>query len=99
MEKIPYCEAIGSLMCTAVATRPDIAFAVSTLSQFLDNPGRIHWEAVKRLFRYLAGIKDYALTNGNERHRPITSQVSPTPMELCKNIATPFQATHLSLAE
>jgi hypothetical protein len=42
MKKIPYCEAIGSLMYAAVATHPDISFAVSTLSQFLDNPGRIH---------------------------------------------------------
>ena len=61
MNKIPYREAVGSLMYVAVATRPDISFAVSTLSQFLDNPGRIHWEAVKRIFRYLAGTKTHAL--------------------------------------
>ena len=47
MKKVPYREAIGSLMYAAVATRPDIAFAVSHLSQFLDNPGVAHWEAVK----------------------------------------------------
>ena len=39
MSKIPYREAIGLLMWAAVATRPDIAFAVSLLSQFLENPG------------------------------------------------------------
>jgi hypothetical protein len=38
-------------MYAAVATRPDIAFAVSALSQFLSNPGSAHWEAVKRVFR------------------------------------------------
>ena len=37
---------LGSLMYAAIATRPDIAFAVSTLSQFLTNPGRLHWEAI-----------------------------------------------------
>ena len=62
MSKIPYREAIGSLMWAAVATRPDIAFAVSLLSQFLENPGEIHWKAVKRVMRYLNGMKDYKLT-------------------------------------
>ena len=68
MAKVPYREAIGSLMYAAVATRPDISFAVSTLSQFLENPGEVHWEAVKRVFRYLAGTKTHALTYGGERH-------------------------------
>jgi hypothetical protein len=47
MHKVPYHEAIGSLMYAVVATCPDIAFAVSTLSQFLENPGEVHWQAVK----------------------------------------------------
>lgn len=64
MRRIPYREAIGSLMYASVGTRPDIAFAVSTLSQFLDNPGPVHWEAVKRIFRYLVGTKDWGLTLG-----------------------------------
>jgi hypothetical protein len=68
MHKVPYQEAIGSLMYAAIATRPDITFAVSVLSQFLDNLGEAHWEGVKRIFRYLAGIKDCALTYGEERH-------------------------------
>ena len=68
MKKTPYREAIGSLMYTAVATRPDITFAVSALSQFLENPGIVHWEAVKRVYRYLAGTKLHVLTYGNERH-------------------------------
>jgi transposase InsO family protein len=68
MSRVPYREAIGSLMYASVATRPDITFAVSTLSQFLENPGEIHWEACKRVFRYLAGTKDLALTYGGERH-------------------------------
>jgi hypothetical protein len=42
MCKVPYREAIGSLMYAAIATRPDITFAVSVLSQFLDNPGEAH---------------------------------------------------------
>ena len=41
---------------------------MSTLSQFLENPGEVHWEAVKHVFRYLSGTWDYALTYGGEKH-------------------------------
>jgi len=68
MRKTPYREAIGSLMYLAVATWPDIAFMVSRLSQFLDNPGPQHWEAVKRVFRYLIGTKTAELTYGIDQH-------------------------------
>ena len=61
MSKIPYREAI---MWAAMATQPDIAFAVSLLSQFLKNPGEIHWKVVKRVMRYLSGMKNYKLTLG-----------------------------------
>jgi transposase InsO family protein len=68
MNSIPYREAVGSLMYASVATRPDITFAVSTLSQFLEHPGEAHWDAVKRVLRYLLGTKTLALTFGSERH-------------------------------
>jgi hypothetical protein len=55
-------------MYASVATQPDITFAVSTLSQFLENPGELHWATVKRIFRYLSGMRDLELTYGGERH-------------------------------
>jgi hypothetical protein len=36
-------------------TRPDIAFAVSVVSQFMHDPKTIHLEAVNRILRYLKG--------------------------------------------
>jgi hypothetical protein len=42
MKNIPYCESIGSFMYAAIGTRLDIAFTVSTLAQFQDNPGQVH---------------------------------------------------------
>ena len=64
IKHIPYRAAVGSLMHLAVGTRPDIAFAVSTVAQFSNEPGTVHWEAVKRIYRYLAGTKGLALTFG-----------------------------------
>ncbi|RDB21868.1 Retrovirus-related Pol polyprotein from transposon TNT 1-94 [Hypsizygus marmoreus] len=67
MRNVPYREAVGSLMYAAMGTRPDIAFATSTAAQFSDNPGWVHWEAVKRIFRYLLGTKDLELVYGAEQ--------------------------------
>src|SRR6266850_1503928 len=67
MHKVPYREVIGSLMYASVATGLDITFAVSTLSQFLENLGEAHWQAVKQVFRYLAGMRTVTLTYGGER--------------------------------
>ena len=68
MQKVPYHEAIGSLMYCAVATHTDIAFMVSTLLQFLDNLGVVHWEAVKYISHYLAGTKTTELTYSGKWH-------------------------------
>ena len=64
MKDKPYREAVGSLNYTSLGTRPDIAYVVSVLSRYLDNPGLAHWVAVKRVFAYLAGTVDLALTFG-----------------------------------
>ncbi len=37
-------------MYAALGTRPDIVYAVSTLSRYSQNPGPNHWTAVKRVF-------------------------------------------------
>jgi hypothetical protein len=42
MRDIPYDASVGSLMYTAIATRPDIAYAVQSVSRFLKNPGMPH---------------------------------------------------------
>ena len=64
MKNVPYCAAVGSLMHLAVGTCPDITFAVFTVAQFNNAPGLAHWEAVKHIYRYLAGTKSLALTFG-----------------------------------
>jgi len=38
-----------------------MAFSVSVVNRFLHNPGRAHWNAVKRILRYLKGTHNYEL--------------------------------------
>jgi hypothetical protein len=64
MKRVPYRETVGSPMWAAIATRPDIAYPTGVLSKFLDKPGPAHWEADKRVFRYLQGTKHWRLTYG-----------------------------------
>jgi hypothetical protein len=61
---IPYQSAVGAIMYCMLGTRPDIAFAITALSQYSSNYGTKHWTAVKHLLRYLQGTQDYKLTYG-----------------------------------
>ncbi|CAN1170240.1 Retrovirus-related Pol polyprotein from transposon TNT 1-94 [Linum perenne] len=49
-----YQRLVGKLIYLA-HTRPDIAFAVSVVSQFMHAPGAAHFDAVYRIIRYLKG--------------------------------------------
>jgi hypothetical protein len=61
---LPYCSLIGLLMYIAVGTYPDIAFAVSKLSQFLDCYRRVHWQATLHVLQYLKGTRHLHLLLG-----------------------------------
>lgn len=52
---------IGSLLYIMIGTRPDIAYAVTKLSQFSANPSQEHLDKVLYICRYLVGTKNYAL--------------------------------------
>ncbi|GJZ97607.1 retrovirus-related pol polyprotein from transposon TNT 1-94 [Tanacetum coccineum] len=55
MSRVPYASAVGSLMFAMICTRPNIAHAVGVVSRYMAEPGREHWEAVKRILRYIKG--------------------------------------------
>jgi hypothetical protein len=57
-----YAHLIGSLMYAAVATRPNIAFAINRLVLFTANPTMCHWTATKHVLRYLKGTKNIGIT-------------------------------------
>ena len=62
MANVPYRELVGKLLYLAVATRPDISYAVGVLCRFVENPGPQHWGAAKRVLRYLKGSSALKLT-------------------------------------
>lgn len=51
---------VGSLMYLA-ATRPDIMYGVSLISRFMESPKDSHWQAEKRIMRYVCGTKNYGI--------------------------------------
>nr|GEU68949.1 Gag-Pol polyprotein [Tanacetum cinerariifolium] len=64
MSRVPYTSAVGSLMFAMICTRPDIAHAVGVVSRYMAEPGREHWEVMKRILKYLKGTSDVALCFG-----------------------------------
>ena len=60
-EGFPYREMIGSLMYAMVGTRPDLAFPLQYLCQFMHSPKKVHCELLKHVYNYCQG-NSYALT-------------------------------------
>ena len=70
MHHVPYHEAVRALNWAALATCPDIAFSVTTVTRSTANPRPPHWEAVKQIYCYLAGIHDLWLSYGETQQVP-----------------------------
>ncbi|GAB2282554.1 hypothetical protein Dimus_039553 [Dionaea muscipula] len=61
---------VGKLNYLSI-TRPDIAFPVSVVSQFMADPRTPHWEAVVHILRYVKGHSSKGLFYSDHRHRCI----------------------------
>lgn len=55
-----YRSTVGSLQYLSL-TRPDLAFAVNRMCQFMHKPSKLHWQAVKRILRYLKHTVSHGL--------------------------------------
>lgn len=66
MRKVPYQNAVGSIMYAMVGTRPDLAHVVGIISRFMSKPAKEHWQAVKWALRYIKGSVDTKLSFKNK---------------------------------
>jgi len=55
-----YKSLIGSLRYLTT-TRPDIVYGVSLLSRYMERPIESHWQAAKRILRYVKGTLNFGL--------------------------------------
>ena len=56
-----YRQAIGELLFAAITCRLDILYNIIKLSKYNNKPARIHYTAVKRVFKYLRDTIDDGL--------------------------------------
>nr|GEY07578.1 retrotransposon protein, putative, Ty1-copia subclass [Tanacetum cinerariifolium] len=94
MSKVPYANAVGSLMYLMVCMRPDIAYAASIVSRYLANPGKKHWEAVKWILKYLRGTVNVGLVYGtnHSNHVDVTGFLIQTMLRIRIKVETEYMA-------
>ncbi|CAI7770236.1 unnamed protein product [Closterium sp. NIES-54] len=62
----PYPELVGCLMYLMTCTRPDLAYPLSLLTRYVAPGGhrKVHWDAAKRVLRYLCSTSGMGLVLG-----------------------------------
>ncbi|MBW0576861.1 hypothetical protein O181_116576 [Austropuccinia psidii MF-1] len=68
-----YRSAIGSINYLSTATRPNLSFTVSALSQYLEQLGIKHWQAFMHVLRYLRGSSNRGLLYAAEKDSGINA--------------------------
>ena len=63
-------------------TRPDVAYAVGVVSQFMHAPQAAHWEAALRIVRYLKGTPGHGVMFENHGHLEIHDSQTLTGQEI-----------------
>ena len=63
---------VGSLMYLTM-TRIDIMYGVSLISRFMESPKDSHWQAGKRILRYVSGTKDLGIMYSTSENFKLTS--------------------------
>ena len=71
VDLILYKRMVGSLMLLTT-TRPDIMYAVSLISRFMEIPKETHWQEMKIILKYVNETKEYGiLYSATDDFRPV----------------------------
>ncbi len=65
-EQSKYREIIGALLYCSGITRADVAYAIGTLSRYLDDPSKTHLDAARRAIRNLKATREKRLVLGGK---------------------------------
>ncbi|CAI7781490.1 unnamed protein product, partial [Closterium sp. NIES-54] len=70
----PYPELVGYLMYLMTCTRPDLAYPLSLLARYVapDRHRKVHWDAAKRVLRYLCSTSGMGLVLGGRARVVLT---------------------------
>ena len=74
--KVKYQSIMGELLYAANITRPDIAFVVNRLCQFMTSPQEHQLQAANRVMKYLSQTAHYTMTFGASKISPSVSKLS-----------------------
>ncbi|KAJ9539151.1 hypothetical protein OSB04_031884 [Centaurea solstitialis] len=95
MKSIPYASAIGSIMYAMLCTRLDVAYSVSVMSRYQQNPGEAHWVVVKNILKYLRRTKEMFLVIGGSEDEISVTVVASISRQVdiyCNNSGAVAQA-------
>ena len=76
-----YRQAIGELIYALVTCQPNISFPIIKLSQYSTRPTKIHFEAVKNIYRFLNATKDDGIYFW---HKIARNDLPPEAIPICK---------------
>ncbi|CAI7870966.1 unnamed protein product [Closterium sp. NIES-53] len=70
----PYPELVGCLMYLMTCTRPDLAYPLSLLARYVapDRHRKVHWDATKRVLRYLCSTSGMGIVLGGRARVVLT---------------------------
>ena len=80
MQQMPYASLLGSLLYIGNTTRGDILQAVNRLGRYTANPGKVHWQALKRVLVYLY----------HSRHRRLVFGANSADFDLGSKYCSPI---------